>query len=290
MKRNATLSVLGLTFLIGCASAEKAWKQENTVMMPECSIGVARLTAETGYKELLPKNRNEAPVEIRTPFDQIEVFRDIANVSCNRLRNKLTALGYNVTTEKTDALRAQYFTENAEVRGPYVYFGFSETGFAKGGAGFGLAMAYGDIVRHQPGILIVPNFNVFFGALKETKESDQKVPRVPTRKKSRGQARIKTYSPQVTVSKAGSGVLFLKGDQRAQIELEADLSDDSIPWLKKLEPAMYSGKTGLQDPIPAGVLVYTMSVDPLKMKQAILLQLDRAENELIGQIKAFRNQ
>lgn len=282
---------------IGCASAQKTWQGTNTISVPECSVAFNRSTQGSAYSNQFSNTGLSTKMVVLTPFgEHPKVFQEIADESCARLEKKISALGYTVVTgadlvaksEKYAELQKEDFTKEPDIRDQYAYFGSTKTGVPKGGRGFSVNMAYGSISRNGGGIVAIPSFAIGFGGVKGSGDSVTSATGMTT-----SSTRTK-YSPMILVHKDYTTMPWFAGDMAGTFEVSKGLQDDSTPWmynivkgdtstnaLSAVSSLMFGGRL-------EKTAYYTMEVDPVKMKEAILAQLDKAENEYVSQIQKLK--
>lgn len=290
------LLLIGALGSVGCASKQKAWNAGKTIAVPECSVAFPVHTAGRGYSNQFRNEGVSSGMVIYTPLKEHEaVFQSIADESCDRFYKKLSALGYEVLvgpglaskSEKYKELQKEQFTKEPDVRDQFIYVGSTKTGVPKGGMGFSVGMGYGSISRNVPTMLIQPQTMVRFG---EVKGGGSAVSSTTSTHYSASTA----YSPQVSLVRDYSVVPWMGYDVNGRIELSKEYSDDSIAWLNTIK----KGDTSTSALSVVGNLFlgsrlekttyYTMDINPEKLKEAILAQLDKAEDDYISQIREMK--
>lgn len=254
--------------MTACTSLNKGWRQEKVVTMPECSVAIDRSTAGSAYSSQFSSKGIASSMKVMTPLENQKVYQSIADESCARLKAKLGKLGYTVVagpeleakSEKYKEIQKKHFTKEMDVRDQFAFFPSSETGVPKGGMGFNVGMGYANISRSIQGVMIQPTFKIAFGNVRGNLTNTSA-----------------KYSPTVTVKRDGSRIPFFYSESNGAIELSKDINDDSVAWLNDIV------KSELKND-------FTMSVDEPKMKEAILAQLDKAEDELVGQIEKIKTE
>lgn len=289
------LSLGAAALFTGCATAQKAWNNNNTIAMPECSVAFSVQTEGTAFSNQFSNKGLSSTMVVYTPFDdQKEAFQQIVDESCGRLEKKLASLGYTVLkgdelakkSEKYAELKKEYFTNEPESREFLMHFGSSETGLPKGGRGWSVNMGYGSMSREGNGIVVLPAMRVAFGTVQTSGDSVTDSNGMTTSSTSA------QYIPEVVVRRE-SNMDWMGGDKMGSLNA-SEAKDATVPWLVTLEKG--DTKTSALSVVGnlmlgsrvAQATYYKMKVDPAKMKQAILAQLDKAENDFIAQIKDIK--
>lgn len=281
--------------MVGCASAKKVWQADKVIAMPECSVSISRSTQGTAYSNRFANKGLSTTMVVLTPFGNPAVYQSIADQSCERVKAKIEALGYKVITgdalaaksEKYNDLQKEYFTKDVDVRDQYAFFGYSKTGVPKGGPGFSVGMGYASMSRNGNSLLVMPTFSVSFGSVAGSGDSVTDANGLTT---STTQAK---YSPLVVVRKESYIGWHAVPDFTGRFELSKEISSDSVPWMIDIvkgdtkTDAISAVSSVLFGGRQQNTTYYTMSVDEEKMKEAILKQIDLAENDLVAQIKNF---
>lgn len=295
---NSFLLISVSASLMACSSLNKGWKQEKVVVMPECSVSITRQTEGTGYSNQFRNRGLSSTMVVYTPMENPKVYHNIADESCGRLKAKLNKLGYTVLagaelekkSEKYKEMQKDLFTKEPDLRDQYAYFPSSETGVPKGGMGFSVGMGYAKINNAVAGVMIYPTFQVGFGEVKgggsSVTDSNSLTTSTTTTK----------YSPMVTVKRDGSKIPFNYAGASGALELKKDINDNSIAWLNDI----VKGETKTNAISAVNNLMfggrkeqatyYTMSVDESRMKEAILAQLEKAEDEFVSQIATLKTE
>lgn len=296
--RTATIFAgCGASALMGCASAQKAWTENNTISIPECSVAFSSSTQGKAFSNQFSNKGLSTTMVVFTPLKENgDTFQQIADESCDRLQKKLAGLGYTVVTgkellaksEKYAELSKEYFTKEPDGRDQLVYFGSSKTGVPKGGAGFSVNMGYGSMGRNNNGIVFAPMIAVTFGDVKTSGSSVTDGGGMTT------STTTAKYNPTVAIKKDSSSAMWMMGDQTGRLEVSKNISNDSSAWLIDVE----KGDTNTSALSVVGNLAfgsrvektayYSMKVDAAKMKASIMSQLDVAENDFIDQIKKIK--